>query len=81
MPSSSLSVTSDGTPRMVDVIGATGDGGQIADSAIASQDHHGSLLVGRCKLLKTYVAASYSTGQAASLSRTSEMSRDCGSRA
>jgi hypothetical protein len=79
MPSSSFRTTSDGTPRIVDVTGATVAVGQIRDGAVAGEHEGRSFLVGRGKLVKTNLAAGYSSGHVASDSQARASARACGS--
>ena len=84
MPSSSFSTTSDGTPRMVEVTGATVTVDKYAMALLRVSHKGGSFLVWRGKLVKPnftseYLISGYSSGHVASNSqpRASASAGEC----
>lgn len=70
IPSYSVRRTSDGTPRIVEVIGAPRDGRQIADSALPREHDNRPLFVGAREPVQADYSARYRSGHDATRSQS-----------
>ena len=78
IPSSSSRITSDGTPRIVDVMGATVTVDRYGTALLRVSIDHRPLLVRWRKLVKPYVPSGYSSGHTAFASQSRASSGTCG---
>ena len=81
IPSSTAKATSEGTPRMVVVIGATVTVARYSIALFRVSTTTGRLLSGASKVVEADIAARYSSGHAASASHSKASSRPIGARA
>src|SRR6185312_12707753 len=67
IPSSWFNTTSEGTPRIVAVIGAAaGNSREQPDGNITGEHHDGTLLIRSCKSIEANIPALYSSGHTVS---------------